>query len=98
MIQIKTHADFKRVLKNKNVLLETLSLANNVSGGRLNVGDIRYINIADTTGIYLKKFDDVSNTRGSFLGYDKASDWVFSNDVVSHKCGYSYRLIEKVGA
>ena len=94
MIEIKTHADFKRVLKSKDVLLETLSLANNMPGGRLNVGDIRYINIADTTGVYLKKSDDTSNTRGSFLGYDKASDWVFNNDVATHKVGMSYRLIK----
>ena len=98
MIEIKTHADFKSVLKDKNVVLETLSLANNVSGGRLNIGDIRYINIANTVGVYLKKFEDTSDIRGSFLGYDKASDWVFNNDVVTHKVGMSYRLIAKVGA
>jgi len=98
MIKIKTHSDFKSVLKSKDVVLETLSLANNVSGGRLNVGDIRYINIANTVGVYLKKFEDTSNNRGSFLGYDKASDWVFDNDVVTHKIGMSYRLIVKVSA
>jgi hypothetical protein len=95
MITIKNHADFKRVLKTKEVVLETLALASNVSAGRLNVGDIRYINIADTVGVYLKKFDDDSIKRGSFLGYDKASNWVFNNDIATHKFGMSYRIVEK---
>ena len=95
-IEVKSHADFKRVLQGKNVLLETLTLVNNAVGNRLKVGDIRYINIANSVGVYLKFEEDTSNTRGSFLDYGKATEWIFNEDVVANKLyGYSYRLINK---
>lgn len=98
---MKTHADMKRALQAQGTRLETLALVNTnfpaLSNGtaRLNVGDIRYINKWDTTGVYLKKDSDTTNTRGSFLGYDKASDWTIDGDVITHKLGMSYRVILK---
>lgn len=95
---MKTLADFKRALQTEGVQLETLALANGVKGGRLNVGDIRPVIEWDTTGVYLKT--EGGSVRGSFLGYDKASDWVFTEDTATHKCGLSYRVLlpVKVGA
>lgn len=97
-IQIKNHAHFKRILKEGKVKLETLALARgfanlppSVQGGRLYVGMVRYIKKADTTGVYLAVEGDES--RGSFLGYDKAYDWVFDGDIATNiKFGYSYKL------
>lgn len=95
-IEVKSHADFKRVLQGKNVLVKILTLTNNARGNRLKVGDIRYINIANSVGVYLKFEEDTSNTRGSFLDYGKATEWIFNEDVVANKLyGYSYRLINK---
>ena len=97
---MKTHADFKRVLQMEGTQLETLALANNISGGRLYVGQIRFINKFDTTGVYLKEGGELG--RGSFLGYDKAGDWKFeqtvgedgrTNYVATHTLGMSYRVI-----
>jgi hypothetical protein len=105
---MKTHADFKRVLQMEGTRLETLSLAHgfaslpaSVQKGRLYVGQIRFINKADTTGVYLKETPEEAG-NGSFLGYDKASDWKFENTVgedgranyvATHTMGMSYRII-----
>ena len=91
---MKTLADFKRALKTEGTKLETLALANYVSEGRLRVGMIRFVNIYNTTGVYLKEKPEEEG-RGSFLGWDKSSDWVFDNDVATNiKYGYSYRVIQ----
>lgn len=97
-IEIKNHAHFKSILKEGKVKLETLTLARGFSAlppsvqeGRLYVGMIRYIKKADTTGVYLALEGDES--RGSFLGYDKAKDWVFAGNIATNtKFGYSYKL------
>jgi hypothetical protein len=91
-IEIKNHAHFKRILQEGKVKLEILTLANHISGGRLHVGLVRYIKKADTTGVYLAAEDD--DSRGSFLGYDKAKDWVFDGNIATNtKVGYSYKLL-----
>lgn len=91
---MKTLADFKRALQSEGTKLETLTLANNVKGGgRLRVGMIRFVNKWDTTGVYLKE-NESDEGRGSFLGYDKASDWQFDGDIARNiKWGYSYKVI-----
>ena len=97
-IQITNHAHFKRILKEGKVKLETLALArgfsslpSSVQEGRLYVGMVRYIKKADTIGVYLAAEGDES--RGSFLGYDKANDWVFDGNIATNtKFGYSYKL------
>ena len=97
-IQITNHAHFKRILQGGKVKLETLALARgfnalppSVQEGRLYVGMVRYIKKADTTGVYLALEGDES--RGSFLGYDKAKDWVFNGNIATNtKFGYSYKL------
>jgi len=92
-IVIKNHAHFKRLLQEGRVKVETVTLANHVSGGRLWVGMVRHITKADTTGVYLALEGD--DSRGSFLGYEKASDWVFEGNLAKNiKVGYSYKLIE----
>jgi hypothetical protein len=88
---IKSHADFKRLLSKPDTRLETLALANLISGGRLQVGQIRKITKADTTGVYLQV--EGEEGRGSFLGFDKASDWTFTGDVATASWGGSYRII-----
>lgn len=88
---IKNHAEFKRLLSKPDTRLETLALANFVSGGRLEVGQVRKITKADTTGVYLQ-LEGVEG-RGSFLGFDKASDWTFNGDVATASWGGSYRVI-----
>ena len=94
---MKTHADFKRALQTEGVKLETLAIVNNISGGRLRVGMVRYVNKYDTTGVYLKESADEQG-RGSFLGYDKAADWVFTEDTATNtKVGYAYRIILPIG-
>jgi 2',3'-cyclic-nucleotide 2'-phosphodiesterase (5'-nucleotidase family) len=91
-IQIQNHAHFKRILKEGHVKLETITLAHNMRGGRLRVGMVRSIRKADTTGVYLVEAGDES--QGSFLGYDKASDWVFNGNIAKNiTIGYSYKLI-----
>jgi hypothetical protein len=99
-MRIVTHADFKRALQTKGVRLETLALAYGFSNipasmqeGRLRVGMIRFVSKADTTGVYLKETEDEQG-RGSFLGYDKAADWVFSGNVATNTVyGYSYKIL-----
>lgn len=86
---IKNHAELKRVLK-EGVSLETLALATGVQG-RARVGVTRVITKADTTGVYLQT--EGIEGRGSFLGFDKASDWTFSGDVITHKLGMSYKVL-----
>ena len=88
---IKNHAEFKRLLSKPGTRLETLALANFVSGGRLQVGQIRKITKADTTGVYLQ-LEGVEG-RGSFLGFEKASDWTFAGDIATANWGGSYRII-----
>ena len=90
---MKSHADIKRALQADGTRLETLALANFISGGRLNVGDVRYINKANSVGVYLKK--DGEQGSGSFLDYDKATDWTIDGDIITHKMGMSYRVILK---
>lgn len=97
-IQIRNHAHFKSILKEGKVKLETLALArgfnalpSSVQKGRLYIGMVRYIKKADTTGVYLALEGDES--RGSFLDYDKAKDWVFDGNIATNtKFGYSYKL------
>jgi len=91
---IKNHAHFKRLLSAQGTKLETLALANNISGGRLQVGQVRHIRKANTTGVYLVTDEQLDqNTQGSFLGFDKASDWTFDGDVATASWGGSYRVI-----
>ena len=100
ILQIKTHADFKRYLQDEGTKLETLSLAygfsnspSNIQEGRLRVGMVRFVNKADTTGVYLKEKPE-DKGRGSFLGYGKASEWTFDGWIATNtKFGYSYRVI-----
>ena len=88
---ITNHAEFKRLLSTPGVQLETLALAANVTSGRLYVGQVRPVVEANTTGVYLATPN--GSVRGSFLGFDKASDWQFQADTATHKCGLSYRLL-----
>jgi len=97
---MNTHADFKRALQTKGVRVETLALAYgftnspaSIQEGRLRVGMVRFVNKYDTTGVYLKESED-ERGNGSFLGYDKAADWVFTQDTATNKqYGYAYRII-----
>ena len=90
---MKTLADFKRVLQTEGVKLETLAIVSGIPNGRLRVGMVRYVNYYDTTGVYLKESSDEQG-RGSFLGYDKAGDWVFTEDTATNTVyGYAYRVI-----
>jgi hypothetical protein len=94
---MKTHADFKRALQTEGVKLETLAIVSGIPAGRLRVGMVRYVNKYDTTGVYLKESADEQG-RGSFLGYDKAADWVFTQDTATNtKIGYAYRIILPIG-
>ena len=88
---ITNHAQFKRLLATPGAQLETLALANHVSGGRLHVGQIRPIREVNTTGVYLAT--PGGSSRGSFLAFDKASEWQFNGDIATNTCGLSYRLI-----
>ena len=91
---IKTHAEFKRILSTKGVRLTTLALANGMPEGRIKIGATRHIRKADTTGIYLVSDDELDKpTRGSFLGFDKASDWNFNGYIATHLLGMSYEII-----
>ena len=90
---MKTLADFKRALQTEGVKLETLAIVQGIPNGRLRVGMIRFVNKYDTTGVYLKE-NESEQGRGSFLGYDKAADWVFTQDTATNtKIGYAYRII-----
>jgi len=92
---IKTHADFKRALSTKGTRLTTLALANGMKEGRIKIGETRHIRKADTTGVYLVTDEELGKTtNGSFLGFDKASDWKFEGDIATNKTiGYSYRVV-----
>jgi hypothetical protein len=92
---MKTHADIKRALQTEGTRLETLALANLSSRGRLQVGQVRIISKWDTTGVYLKT--EEQEGRGSFLGYDKASDWTIEGDIITHQMGMSYKVLLKTG-
>jgi hypothetical protein len=102
---MNTLADFKRALQTEGVKLETLALAYgftnspaSIQEGRLRVGMVRYVNKCDTTGVYLKE-NEGDQGRGSFLGYDKAGDWVFTEDTATNtKWGYAYRILMPVSA
>jgi len=88
-----TLADFKRALQTEGVKVETLAIVSGIPTGRLRVGMVRYVNKYDTTGVYLKE-NEGEQGRGSFLGYDKAGDWVFTEDTATNtKWGYAYRII-----
>ena len=90
---MKTLADFKRALRSDGVKLETLTLANGATGGRLRVGMVRFVNNHNTVGVYLKEKPE-DDGRGSFLEWGKSTDWVFEDDVARNiKYGYSYRVI-----
>ena len=97
---MKTHAEFKRYLQANGTQLETLALAYGVidspstfQEGRLRVGMVRFVNKADTTGVYLKEKPE-DGGRGSFLDYGKASEWTFEGFIATNtKYGYSYRVI-----
>jgi hypothetical protein len=91
---MNTHADFKRALQAEGTRLENLSLANEISGGRLRVGQIRFISKWDSTGVYLKESESEEG-RGSFLGYDKAGEWTIEGNTATHDLGMSYRVILK---
>lgn len=92
-IEIKNHAHFRRILQEGKVKLETISLANGMSSGRLSVGMVRSIKKANTTGVYLAAEGD--DSRGSFLDYGKASEWEFEGDIAKNiKFGYSYKLLK----
>jgi hypothetical protein len=105
MNKLNTLADFKRALQTPGVQLETLALAYgftnspaSIQEGRLRVGMVRYVNKCDTTGVYLKE-NEGDQGRGSFLGYDKAGDWVFTEDIATNtKWGYAYRVLMPVSA
>jgi len=93
---VKTLADFKRALT-VGTEVELLTLAKNVKAGRLQVGMVRRVTKADTTGVYLQT--EGLEGRGSFLGWDKAKDWVFDGDrAINIVWGYSYRVLNKEGA
>jgi hypothetical protein len=95
---MKTLADFKRALQTPGVKLETLAIVSGIPGGRLRVGMVRYVNKYDTTGVYLKE-NEGEQGRGSFLAYDKAGDWVFTEDTATNTVyGYAYRIILPVKA
>jgi hypothetical protein len=96
---MNTLTDFKRALQTEGVKVETLALTHNaitsgVLASRLRVGMVRYVNIHNTVGVYLKELDDTSTKRGSFLDYGKASEWEFNGDIArNNKYGYAYRII-----
>jgi hypothetical protein len=94
---MKTLADFKRALQTPGVKVETLAIVQGIPEGipgkRLYVGMMRYVNKYDTTGVYLKE-NEGDEGRGSFLAYDKAGDWVFTEDTATNTVyGYAYRII-----
>lgn len=96
---IKNHADFKRQLSAQGTRLVTLSLAFNMKEGRIKIGATRHIRKADTTGVYLVTDEELDKpTNGSYLAFDKASDWSFEGDIATNtKFGYSYRVLLKEG-
>ena len=94
---MNTHAEFKRALSIKGTRLTTLALANGAVEGRIKIGETRHIRKADTTGVYLVTDEELDKpTRGSFLGFDKASDWTFEGDKATHVMGMSYQVIRAI--
>lgn len=95
---IKTHADFKRALSTKGTRLTTLALAYGLIEGRIKIGATRHIRKADTTGVYLVTDEELDKpTNGSFLAFDKASDWKFDGDIATNtKFGYSYQVVRAI--
>jgi hypothetical protein len=91
---MKTHADFKRYLQADGTKLETLTLFNGLQeSGKLRVGMVRFVNKANTVGVYLKENPE-DKGMGSFLDYGKASEWEFNNFIATNKIyNYSYRVI-----
>lgn len=88
---MKTHADFKRVLQAEGTRLETLAIAGGGAGTpTFYVGQVRRVAKYNTTGVYLVDAEG----NGSFLDYDKASDWKIAGDVATHNFGMSYKVIE----
>jgi hypothetical protein len=62
--------------------------------GRIKIGATRHIRKADTTGVYLVTDEELNlPTNGSFLGFDKASDWTFNGNIATHTLGMSYAVI-----
>ena len=92
---IKTHADFKRALSTKGTRLTTLALASGMKEGRIKIGATRHIRKANSVGVYLVTDEELDKpTNGSFLDFDKASDWKFDGDIATNtKFGYSYRVV-----
>ena len=92
---MKTHADFKRALSTKGTRLTTLALANGAVEGRIKIGATRHIRKANSVGVYLVTDEELDKpTNGSFLDFDKASDWTFNGDIATNtKIGYSYRVV-----
>ena len=89
---IKNHAHFKRLLSAPGTQLETLALVHWAKGeGLIKLGQTRKVTKADTTGVYLET-EGIAG-RGSFLAFDKASDWTFNGDVATASWGGSYRVI-----
>lgn len=90
---MRTLADFKRALQTPGVKVETLAIVSGIPGGRLYVGMIRHVHKYDTTGVYLKE-NEGDKGNGSFLGYGKAGEWVFTEDTATNTVyGYAYRII-----
>lgn len=90
-MEIKTLAQLKRDLTvgTKLKLIYSASM-------QKNVGKIRFIHTANTTGIYL---NDELNTvsKGSFLAFPKANRLAYKDDVFSlytqGQCDLTYQII-----
>jgi hypothetical protein len=91
---MKTHAEFKRHLQANGTKLEIIALADGLQqSGRLRVGMVRFVNKANTVGVYLKENTEEKG-MGSFLDYGNASEWEFNDFVATNKViGYSYRVL-----
>jgi hypothetical protein len=88
---MKSHAEFKRVLQEEGTRLETLAIAGGGTGSAaFYVGQVRRIAKYNTTGVYLMDAEG----NGSWLDYDKASDWQIDGDIATHNFGMSYKVIE----
>ena len=94
---IKSHAEFKRILSTKGTSLTTLALAHGMKEGRIKIGATRHIRKADTTGVYLVTDEELNlPTNGSFLGFDRASNWSFNGDIATHVMGMSYQVVRAI--
>jgi hypothetical protein len=88
---MKTHAEFKRALQAEGTRLKTLALAHGgIGSATFYVGQVRRVAKKNTTGVYLT--DDAGN--GSWLLFDKASDWQINGTIVTHNLGMSYEVME----